>query len=60
VEVQGAREQVQDQIIWVGGGQTDGVLVRPIAHYSDRSDDTRRCARVLDLTHGGYPLGLSS
>src|SRR5262249_11395337 len=56
VEVQGTTEQVQVRITWAGGGQTDGVLVRPLARYSDRSDYARLCARVQDLTHAGWSL----
>jgi hypothetical protein len=56
VEVQGTSEQVQVRITWAGGGQTEGVLVRPIARYSDRSDYARLCARVQDLTHAGWSL----
>ena len=56
VEVQGTSEQVQVRITWAGGGQTEGVLVRPIARYSDRSDYARFCARVEDLTHAGWSL----
>ena len=56
VEAQGTSEQVQVRITWAGGGQTEGVLVRPIARYSDRSDYARLCTRVQDLTHAGWSL----
>jgi DNA invertase Pin-like site-specific DNA recombinase len=56
VQAQGTSEQVQVRITWAGGGQTEGVLVRPIARYSDRSDYARLCARVQDLTHAGWSL----
>ncbi len=56
VAAQGTSEQVQVRIIWAGGGQTDGVLVRPLARYSDRSDYARLCARVQDLIHAGWSL----
>jgi hypothetical protein len=56
VEAQGTSEQVQVRIAWAGGGQTEGVLVRPVARYSDRSDYARLCARVQDLTHVGWSL----
>src|SRR5262249_2654078 len=36
--------------------ETEGVLVRPLARYSDRSDYARLCARVQDLTHACWPL----
>jgi hypothetical protein len=56
VAVQGTSEQVQVRITWAGGGQTDGVLVRPIARYRNRSDYARLCARVEDLTHADWSL----
>ncbi|MGZ6308334.1 MAG: recombinase family protein, partial [Ktedonobacterales bacterium] len=33
VAVQGASEQVQVRIRWVGGGQSEGMLIRPIARF---------------------------
>jgi hypothetical protein len=56
VEAQGTSEQVRVRITWAGGGQTEGVLVRPIARYTDRSDDARLCARVQELTHASWSL----
>jgi DNA invertase Pin-like site-specific DNA recombinase len=56
VEAQGTSEQVQVRITWAGGGQTEGILVRPIARYSDRSDYARLCARVQGLPHAGWSL----
>ena len=34
VEAQGTSEQVRVRITWAGGGQTEGMLVRPIARYT--------------------------
>jgi DNA invertase Pin-like site-specific DNA recombinase len=56
VAVQGASEQVQVQVHWVGGGQTDGVLTRPIARFADRSDYAALCARVRTLTEARWPV----
>ena len=56
VEAQGTSEQVRVRITWAGGGQTEGVLVRPIARYTDRSDYARLCARVQELTAAGWSL----
>jgi hypothetical protein len=56
VEAQGTSEQVRVRITWAGGGQTEGVLVRPIARYTDRSDYARLCARVQELTHASWSL----
>lgn len=50
VDAQGKSEQVQVRVIWVGGGQTEGLVVRPIARYADRSDYAELCARVRELT----------
>jgi hypothetical protein len=50
VAVQGTSEQVQVRISWVGGGQTEGTLTRPIARFVDRSDYAARSDRVRTLT----------
>jgi DNA invertase Pin-like site-specific DNA recombinase len=54
VDVQGKSEQVRVRITWAGGGQTAGVVVRPIARYADRSDYAQLCARVRELTLAGW------
>jgi DNA invertase Pin-like site-specific DNA recombinase len=56
VEAHGKTEQVRVQITWAGGGQTAGMLVRPIARYTDRSDYARLCARVQELTQAGWSV----
>ena len=56
VEAQGTSEQVRVQITWAGGGQTEGVLVRPIARYAQRTDYAPICARVQALTAAGWSL----
>jgi hypothetical protein len=56
VDAQGTSEQVRVRITWAGGGQTEGVLIRPIARYTDRSDYARLCARVQELTATGWSL----
>jgi DNA invertase Pin-like site-specific DNA recombinase len=56
VEVQGKTEQVRVRMTWAGGGQTEGLLVRPLARYTDRSDYARVCARVQELTAMGWSL----
>jgi DNA invertase Pin-like site-specific DNA recombinase len=56
VEAQGASEQVRVRITWAGGGQTEGVLVRPIARYRERTDYAPMCARVQELTTAGWSL----
>ena len=56
VDAQGTSEQVRVRITWAGGGQTEGVLIRPIARYTQRSDYARLCARVQELTDTGWSL----
>ncbi len=56
VAVQGASEQVQVRIHWVGGGQTAGVLTRPIARFADRSDYAALCERVRTLTEARWSV----
>ncbi|MGO8949412.1 MAG: hypothetical protein ACLQUY_17535 [Ktedonobacterales bacterium] len=53
VEAQGTSEQVRVQITWAGGGQAEGMLVRPIARYRERTDYVPICARVQELTAAG-------
>ena len=36
VDAQGTSEQVRVRITWAGGGQTEGVLIRPLARYTQR------------------------
>ena len=54
VDAQGKSEQVRVRITWAGGGQTEGLVVRPIARYADRSDYAPLCARVRELTLAGW------
>ncbi len=56
VQAQGTSEQVRVRITWAGGGQTEGVLVRPIARYRERTDYAPMCARVQELTGAGWSL----
>jgi len=53
VDAQGASEQVTVQIDWAGGGQTEGVVIRPIAKLRDLSTYAALCDRVTALTHAG-------
>lgn len=56
VEALGKTEQVRVRISWAGGGQTDGILVRPLARYQERSDYSTLCERVQALTTAGWSL----
>ncbi|MCC6629572.1 MAG: hypothetical protein IT340_19505 [Chloroflexi bacterium] len=55
VDVQGASEQVQVRIDWVGGGSTTGDMTRSIAAWSNLSIYPQLCARVTALTVEGWP-----
>jgi len=56
VGVQGTSEQAQVRIHWIGGGQTEGVLTRPIARFADRSDYVAVCERVRTLTEARWSV----
>jgi hypothetical protein len=56
VDGQGKTEQVRVRITWAGGGQTEGMLVRPLARYQERSDYVRLWACVQELTTAGWSL----
>ena len=49
VDAQGKREQVHVRMTWVGGGQTEGLVVRPIARYAGRSDYAPLCVQMREL-----------
>ena len=56
VDAQGASEQVQVRITWAGGGQTAGVLIRPIARYRDRTDYARHVCPRPGIDRAGWSL----
>jgi DNA invertase Pin-like site-specific DNA recombinase len=53
VAVQGRSERVAVRIDWVGGGYTEGTLLRDIARLADLSYSPQLCARVRGLTEAG-------
>jgi len=53
VDVQGRSERVAVRIDWVGGGHTEGEMVRDIARLSDLSYYPQLCERVRALTEEG-------
>jgi hypothetical protein len=53
VEAHARSEQVTVRIEWVGGGHTEGALVRDIARLCDLSYYPQLCARVRTLTTAG-------
>lgn len=56
-EVQGESERVRVTIVWVGGGQTDGEVIRPVAHLDQLSYYAELCARARQLAAEGLAAG---
>ena len=54
VDVRGASERVGVRIDWVGGGRTEGEVIRPVARLSDLSYYPELCERVRALTAAGW------
>ena len=54
VEVQGSSERVKVRIEWIGGGSTEGVVIRPIGKLSELSTYPQICQRVQELTEAGW------
>lgn len=53
VDAQGRSERVLVAIEWVGGGRTEGEVLRPIARLADLSSYPRLCQRLRELTDQG-------
>ncbi len=53
VDAQGSSEHVAVTIAWVGGTQTDGVLIRPVARLEQLSYYPQLCERVRTLVQEG-------
>jgi DNA invertase Pin-like site-specific DNA recombinase len=53
VDVQGSSERVKVRIEWIGGGYTEGVVIRPIGKLTDLSTYPQICQRVQELTEAG-------
>ena len=53
VEARGPSEQVAIRIEWAGGGQTDGMVLRPVARLRDLSTYPQLCERISALTQEG-------
>jgi Recombinase/Recombinase zinc beta ribbon domain len=54
VNVQGSSEQVRVRIEWIGGGHTEGVVIRPIGTLSELSTYSQLCQQVQELTEAGW------
>lgn len=53
VDAQGQSERVLVAIEWVGGGRTEGQVLRPIARLADLSSYPALCQRLRELTDQG-------
>ena len=55
VAAAGESEHVHVTIEWVGGGQTDGDLIRPVARLDQLSYYPQLCERARQLAAAGWP-----
>jgi hypothetical protein len=54
VEVQDSSERVKVRIEWIGGGHTEGVVIRPVGKLSELSTYPQICQVVQQLTEAGW------
>ncbi len=54
VDVEGSSERVKVRIEWVGGGHTQGIVLRPVGKLSDLSTYPQLCQQVQALTEAGW------
>jgi hypothetical protein len=54
VDVQGSSERVKVRIEWIGGGSTEGVVIRPIGTLRELSTYPQLCQQVQELTEAGW------
>jgi len=52
--VQGSSERVRVRIEWIGGGSTEGVVIRPVSKLSELSTYPQICQQVQVLTEAGW------
>ncbi len=52
--MQGSSERVKVRIEWIGGGHTEGVVIRPIGKLSELSTYPQICHQVQMLTEAGW------
>ena len=55
VEAERTREQVHVRLAWVGGGQTSGIITRPLRHGADLRSDAAIGEQVRTGTEVGLP-----
>ena len=56
IDVQGSSERVNVRIEWIGGGCSEGVVIRPIGKLSDLSTYPQICQRIQELTEAGWAV----
>ncbi|MGZ3621817.1 MAG: recombinase family protein, partial [Ktedonobacteraceae bacterium] len=54
VDVQGSSERVKVRIEWIGGGHTEGVVIRPVGKLSELSTYPQICQQIQALTEAGW------
>ena len=54
VDVQGSSERVKVRIEWIGGGHTEGVVIRPMGKLSELSTYPQICQQIQVLTEAGW------
>ncbi len=54
MDVQGSSERVNVRIEWIGGGHTEGVVIRPVGKLSELSTYPQICHQVQALTEAGW------
>ena len=54
VDVQGNSERVLVRIEWIGGGYTEGIVIRPVGKLSELSTYPQICQQVQALTDAGW------
>jgi hypothetical protein len=54
VDVQGSSERVSVRIEWIGGGHSEGIVLRPVGQLSELSTYPQICQQVQTLTEAGW------
>lgn len=54
VDVQGNSERVNVRIEWIGGGFTEGIVVRPVGKLSELSTYPQICQQIQAMTEAGW------
>ena len=54
MDVQGNSERVLVRIEWIGGGYTEGIVIRPVGKLSELSTYPQICKQVQALTEAGW------